>query len=62
MKNTALHHEHPDIMNARYIAEVNKLNYQQRFEKFISIYELSYKLRTAKRYSLKNKSDEQTNS
>lgn len=62
MESTALNHAHPDIMNARHIAEVKKLTYQQRFEKFVAIYELSYILKKAKRYSLKAKLNVQANS
>jgi hypothetical protein len=58
MKNVLLNHAHPDIMNARYIAEAKKLTYQQRFEKFIAIYELSYMLKKAKRSTYKDRKDE----
>ncbi len=58
MENTNLNHAHPDIMNARYIAEAKKLSYQQRFEKFIAIYELSYMLKKAKRSTYKDRKNE----
>jgi hypothetical protein len=58
MKKALLNHAHPDIMNARYIAEARKLTYQQRFQKFIAIYELSYMLKTAKRSTYKDRKDE----
>jgi hypothetical protein len=52
----------PEVVEAQRIAEVRKMNYQQRFEKFIAIYELSYMLKNAKKYSLKDKLNEQANS
>lgn len=58
MENTNLNHAHPEIMNARYIAEARKFTYQQRFQKFIAIYELSYMLKTAKRSTYKDRKDE----
>lgn len=50
MKKSNLNHAHPDLMEARYIEEVRNMTYQQRFDKFIAIYELSYKLKNAKKF------------
>jgi hypothetical protein len=58
MKKALLNHAHPDTMNARYIAEAKKISYQQRFEKFIAIYELSYLLKTSKRSTYKDRKNE----
>lgn len=49
MGNTKLHHAHPSIMEARYIAEVKKMTPQQRFEKLMAIIEISYLLKNAKK-------------
>jgi hypothetical protein len=51
METTKINHDHPKVMEARHIEEIRKLTYQQRFDKFISIYELSYMLKNAKKYS-----------
>ncbi len=51
MEKQKLNHAHPKIMEARYIEEARNLTYQQRFEKFCAIYELSYMLKNAKKYS-----------
>jgi hypothetical protein len=51
MKNVKLNHAHPKVMEARYIEEARQLTYQQRFEKLMAIIELSYLLKTAKKYS-----------
>ncbi len=54
MEVTKLNHAPPKVMEARYIEEARKLTYQQRFDKFIAIYELSYMLKNAKKYSNQN--------
>ncbi|WP_396168799.1 hypothetical protein [Flavobacterium sp.] len=51
MKPTKFNHAHPIEMEARYIAEVRKMTPQQRFEKLMAIIEISYLLKTAKKYS-----------
>jgi hypothetical protein len=51
MEKSKLNHAHPKIMEARYIEESRQLTYQQRFDKFIAIFELSYMLKNAKKYS-----------
>jgi hypothetical protein len=51
MEISKLNHAHPKIMEARYIEEARNLTYEQRFEKFCAIYELSYMLKNAKKYS-----------
>jgi len=51
MKNVKLNHADPRVMEARYIEEARQLTYQQRFEKLMAIIELSYLLKTAKKYS-----------
>ena len=50
MKNVKLHHAHPSVMEARHIAEIKKMTPQQRFEKLMAIIEISYLLKTAKKY------------
>ncbi len=50
MENVKLHHNHPSLMEARYIAEIKKMTPQQRFEKLMAIIELSYLLKTSKKY------------
>ena len=42
MEKPKLNYAHPKIMEARHIEEARNLTYQQRFDKFIAIYELSY--------------------
>ena len=42
MEYVKLHHNHPSLMEARYIAEIKKMTPQQRFEKLMAIIELSY--------------------
>ena len=49
MEKPKLNYAHPKIMEARHIEEARNLTYQQRFDKFIAIYELSYKLKNAKK-------------
>lgn len=49
MENSKLNHANPKIMEARYIEEARNLNYQQRFDKFCAIYELSYMVKNAKK-------------
>lgn len=51
MSKIKLNHADPKLMEARYIEEARELTYQQRFEKLIAIIELSYFLKTAKKYS-----------
>ena len=51
MKATALNHDHPSVMEARYIEEIRKMSAQQRFEKLMAIIEISYLLKTAKKTS-----------
>jgi predicted house-cleaning noncanonical NTP pyrophosphatase (MazG superfamily) len=51
MKPTTLNHEHPKLMEARYIEEVRKMTPQQRFEKLMAIIEISYHLKKAKKIS-----------
>jgi hypothetical protein len=51
MEKIKLNHAHPSVMEARHIWEARQLTYQQRFEKLMAIIELSYLLRTAKKYS-----------
>jgi len=51
MGKVKLNHAHPTSMEARYIEETRQLTYQQRFEKLMAIIELSYILKTAKKYS-----------
>jgi len=51
MKSIKLNHEHPKLMEARYIEEVRKMTPQQRFEKLMAIIEISYLLKTAKSIS-----------
>lgn len=51
MKATALNHDHPSIMETRYIEEIKKMSPQQRFEKLMAIIEISYLLKTAKKTS-----------
>ena len=49
MKPSALHHDHPSKMEARYIEEVRKMSPQQRFDKLMAIIEISFLLRNAKK-------------
>jgi hypothetical protein len=51
MKAIILNHAHPSKMEARYIEEIKKLNPQERFEKLMTIIEISYLLKTAKKIS-----------
>ena len=51
MGKVKLNHAHPIVMEARYLEEARQLTYQQRFEKLIAIIELSYLLKSAKKYS-----------
>ncbi len=51
MKPTSLNHEHPKLMEARYIEEIRMMTPQQRFEKLMAIIEISYLLKTAKKIS-----------
>ena len=50
MKATKLNHAHPSNNEIRYIEEVRKMTPQQRFDKLMAIIELSYLLKTAKKY------------
>jgi hypothetical protein len=51
MEKAKLNHAHPKLMEARYIEEARQMTYQQRYEKLMSIIELSYILKTAKKHS-----------
>lgn len=51
MKVTRLNYAHPIIMEVRYIDEVRKMSPQQRFDKLMSIIEVSYLMKTAKKIS-----------
>lgn len=51
MEKPKINHEHPSIKENRYINEVRNMTYQQRFDKFIAIYKLSYMLNNAKKIS-----------
>ncbi len=51
MEVAKLNHAHPKTLEARHIEESRQLTYQQRFDKFIAIFELSYMLKNAKKYS-----------
>jgi hypothetical protein len=49
MKPTALNHDHPSNMEARYISEIRNMSPQQRFAKLMAIIEISFHLKNAKR-------------
>jgi hypothetical protein len=51
MEKGKLNHAHPKLMEARHLAEARQLTYQQRFEKLISLIEVSLLLKNAKKYS-----------
>jgi hypothetical protein len=51
MGKAKLNHAHPKLMETRYIEEARQMTYQQRYEKLMAIIELSYILKTAKKYS-----------
>lgn len=51
MGKVKLNHEHPTVMEARYVEETRQLTYQQRFEKLMAIIEISCLLKAAKKYS-----------
>jgi hypothetical protein len=51
MEKPKLNHEHPAINEMRYINEARNLTFQQRFDKFIAIYELSCMLKNANKDS-----------
>ena len=62
MEKSKLNHADPKILEANRINEIRLMTYQQRFDKFIAIYELSYLVKNAKKYSTKNILDnERTN-
>ena len=62
MEKSKLNHADPKILEANRINEIRQMTYQQRFDKFIAIYELSYLVQNAKKYSTKNIIDnERTN-
>jgi hypothetical protein len=50
MGKVKVNHVHITVMEARYIEETRQLTYQQRFEKLMSIIELSYILNSAKKH------------
>ncbi len=50
MEKIKLNHEHPKLMESRYLDEIRKMTPQQRFEKLMAIIEISYILKTAKKY------------
>ena len=49
MEKSKLNQDKQNSSEQRYIEEVRQLTYQQRFEKFCAIYELSYLLKNAKK-------------
>ena len=51
MEVSKLNHAHPKTMEARQIEEARQLTYQQRFDKLIALIEISYMLKSAKKYS-----------
>jgi hypothetical protein len=51
MEKSKLNHAYPKIMEARYLEEARQLTYQQRYEKLISLIEVSLLLKNAKKYS-----------
>ncbi len=51
MKKSKLNHAHPSKMDARYIAQIRKMNPQERFDKLMAIIEISYLLKTSKKIS-----------
>ena len=62
MEKSKLNHADPKILEENRINEIRQMTYQQRFDKFIAIYELSYLVKNAKKYSTKNILDnERTN-
>ena len=62
MEKSKLNHADPKILEENRITEIRQMTYQQRFDKFIAIYELSYLVKNAKKYSTKNILDnERTN-
>ena len=62
MEKSKLNHADPKILEENRINEIRQMTYQQRFDKFIAIYELSYLVKNAKKYSTKNIIDnERTN-
>ncbi len=49
MEKSKLNQDKQNSSEQRYIEEVRKMSYEQRFEKFCAIYELSYMLKNAKK-------------
>ena len=49
MEKSKLNHADPKILEENRINEIRQMTYQQRFDKFIAIYELSYMLKNAKK-------------
>jgi hypothetical protein len=52
----------PEVIEKQRIADIKNMTYQQRFDKFIAIIELCYMLKNSKKYSVKDKLNEQANS
>lgn len=48
MKKAKLNHAQPEEMEKRYIEEIKKMTFQERYEKMIAIMELSYLVKNAK--------------
>jgi hypothetical protein len=59
MKLAILNHASPEILEARRIAEIKALSYEERLERLFVIMEVSYMMRVA--YENQKKIDERAN-
>jgi hypothetical protein len=57
MKTSALNFGTPKELEAKRIAAIKSLSYLERLERLMAIIEVSYMLKSAKRYTLKSKND-----
>lgn len=54
MKSNHIYHASPEIIKQQRFDEIKKMSPEQRFHKIMAIIEISYKLKTAKRYAIKD--------
>jgi hypothetical protein len=54
MEKSILNHGSPEVLEAKRIAEVKSLSYVERLERLFAIIEVSYLMRNAANFQIKN--------
>jgi hypothetical protein len=55
METAIVYHPSPEILEARRIAEIKALSYEERIKRLLALIEISFKIRNASKAQLKSK-------